>query len=90
MNVHLNCEGGPVTGMLTRMNLSRPGMNLSKPGMNQSIEAGEKHNNHVMIWHQWFVEFPIKSASNWHWLYGDTCSPSLHTSLLDTAHMLPN
>ena len=49
-NVHLDCRGRvpvTVTGMLTGMNLSKPGMNMSKP--DESVEAGEKHNNHVII-----------------------------------------
>ena len=47
-SVHLACRGGPVTGMLARMNLSKPGMNLSKPGINLS-KPGKKHNNHVFV-----------------------------------------
>ena len=38
--------GGPVTGMLAGMNLSKPGMNLSKPGMNLS-KAGK--NTTIML-----------------------------------------
>ena len=50
-NMYLDCRGGggggPVTGMLAGMNLSKPGMNLSKPGMNL-LKPGKKHNYHVI------------------------------------------
>ena len=39
------------------------------------------------LWHQWLLEFPINGASDYHWDYGDTRSPWLHTRFLDTGHM---
>ena len=42
---------------------------------------------HYSLWIQWLLEFPINAASNWHWCYDDTRSPSLHTRLLDTRLM---
>ena len=45
-NVHLDrrggAGGGPVTGMLAGIYLSKSGMNLSKPGMNLSKSGKNK------------------------------------------------
>ena len=43
----LGGEEVPVSGMPAGMNLSKPGMNLSN--RDESIEAREKHNNHVIM-----------------------------------------
>ena len=50
--------GGPVTGMLAGMNLSKPGINLSKPGMNLS-KPGKKHRNHVIILIHALIPMPV-------------------------------
>ena len=37
---------------------------------------------------QWLLEFPLIGTNDWHGQHDDTCSPSLHTRLLDTGHIL--
>ena len=39
------------------------------------------------FWHQWLLEILINGASDCHWEYGDTRSPSLHTRLFDVRYI---
>ena len=39
------------------------------------------------FWQQWLLESPINGATDLHGEYGDTCSASLNTRLLNTGHI---